>query len=204
MAAERTSKTPTEGLEREILGSPADPAGWLERHGTALYRFAKAKLGRSDTAEDLVQETLLAALQSYDRFQGRSSERTWLLAILRRKIVDHYRGRDGREPGRNRTERSDRETFRFFEENGHWRNAPARWKGAHEALEVEEFRDVLAHCLERLPAPLAEAFLLREWEGMGVEPVAETLDVSAATLRVRLHRARLLLRECLERNWFHP
>ena len=202
MAVERTSETPSEGLEGEAAGLSADPSEWLERHGTALYRFARARLGRSETAEDLVQETLLAALQSHERFQGRSSERTWLLAILRRKIVDHYRGRTDREPTGDGSQPSDRESFRFFEEDGHWRNAPARWKGAHEALEDEEFRDVLSHCCKRLPAPLAEAFLLREWEGMGVEPIQETLDVSAATLRVRLHRARLLLRECLERNWF--
>lgn len=199
MSGERISETAPESEGQANSRPSADPSGWLERHGTALYRFARARLGRSETAEDLVQETLLAGLQSFDRFQGRSSERTWLLSILRRKIVDHYRGR---EPNHEESENPSRVPIRFFEDDGHWRNPPARWKGAHEALEDEEFHQVLAQCLERLPGPLAEAFLLREGEMMDVEPVRETLDVSSATLRVRLHRARLLLRECLERNWF--
>ena len=203
MTGERTSETDQKGPLPVPLSPPRDPAVWLDLHGVALFRFARARVGRSEIAEDLVQDTLLAALQSLDRFEGRSSERTWLLSILRRKIVDYYREGDGpRATGSESLDESLDGRVRIFQENGTWLKGPAMWVSAHEALENEEFRQVLDHCLEHLPRPLAEAFLLREREILGVEAVGELLDVSAGNLRVRLHRARLLLRECLEQNWF--
>lgn len=178
--------------------SPTDAAEWLAAHGDALYRFARLRLGTRELAEDFVQDTFLAALGSRDRFQGRSSTRTWLLAILRRKIVDHYRRsrsvREATEP--------DPTARRFFRIDGHWLAAPSPWKTPPEILADEEFRAVIDDCLGRLPPSLAEAFVLREREGLEVEAVREVLALSAGGLRVRLHRARLLLRDCLETHWF--
>ena len=177
--------------------SPTDAAGWLAAHGDALYRFARLRLGTRELAEDFVQDTFLAALASRNRFQGRSSTRTWLLAILRRKIVDHYRRsrsvRDSTDP--------DPAAQRYFRIDGHWLGA-VTVEDTPDLLADEEFRVVLDDCLNRLPPALAEAFVLREREGMDVEAVREVLALSAGGLRVRLHRARLLLRDCLATRWF--
>ncbi|MDG3005057.1 sigma-70 family RNA polymerase sigma factor [Paludisphaera mucosa] len=181
----------------------ADPAGWLHLHGDALYRFARTRVGRRETAEDLVQETLLAALQASDRFRGDSPRRTWLTAILRRKIADFYRRERASAPTieADLTAPPGRSSSPFDAE-GNWRNAPSNWRGPQAALDDADFWRVFEACAARLPRHLAEAFLLREVEGLDVEALRAALDVGAGNLRVRLHRARLLLRECLAKNWF--
>ena len=190
--------------DRKPLGGVPDAAQWLDSHGDALYRYALARVRRRERAEDLVQETFLAALQAWERFDGRSSVRTWLLAILRRKIVDGYREaarkrEAGAEAGRT-AEGID--PARLFQDDGHWRRGVSRWKSAAEALEDREFWDVFDGCVARMPSALASVFVLRELEGMAFEDLGRVLSLSAGNLRVRLHRARLSLRECLETHWF--
>jgi RNA polymerase sigma-70 factor (ECF subfamily) len=183
---------------RKPTAPGADASAWLERHGDALYRYARARVGLRELAEDLVQETLLAALQSRDRFQSRSSERTWLCSILRHKIVDHYRRG---EPLR-RADEAEGSLDRFFTGDRFWKHAPSPWKAPEQALADSEFWRVVDGCLGDLPRILAQAFMLRELEQVEVETLCATLNLSPANLRVRLHRARLLLRDCLETRWF--
>lgn len=192
-----------------------DASAWPDEHGDALYRYARLRVGRRELAEDLVQETFLAALQSRGRFRGGATVRTWLISILRRKIVDHYRRAPAPAPtsgpGRHEDDgaldpeargQADPVIGRFFDEAGHWRKAPVSWKAPDRELEAREFRDVLDGCLGRLPGPLASAFILRELEELESAELCEVLGLSAGNLRIRLHRARLLLRECLERHGF--
>jgi RNA polymerase sigma-70 factor (ECF subfamily) len=177
---------------------------WVEEHGDALFRYARARVAGRELAEDLVQETFLAALQSLDRFRNRSSLRTWLFSILRHKIVDHYRrGDDGRAAAEVRASSpGEPATAGFFSPEGLWANAPSPWKSPEEALMDDEFRAVLDGCLGGLPRSLAETFILRELEEVETAELCELLGTSLGNLRVRLHRARLLLRECLEKRWF--
>ncbi len=210
--------------DREPRLSAGDAAAWPDEHGDALFRYARLRVGRRELAEDLVQETFLAALRSRDRFRGRATVRTWLLSILRHKIVDSYRraagpgatvgadldhthehvhdeGADADNdtgPGR----RPDPVIRRYFNEEGFWRAAPAPWKAPDRELEDREFWAVLDGCVGRLPRTLASAFILRELEDLDPAELCDVLEVSAANLRVRLHRARLLLRDCLEKHWF--
>jgi RNA polymerase sigma-70 factor (ECF subfamily) len=185
---------------REPPAAPGEASAWVEQYGDALYRYARARLAGRELAEDLVQETFLAALQSLDRFQHRSSLRTWLFSILRHKIVDHYRRGEadrslpGPAPGHDR----------FFTPGGHWAKAPSPWKTPEEVLMDDEFHAVLEGCLGDLPRSLARAFVLRELEEVEAAELCELLGLSPGNLRVRLHRARLLLRECLEKKWFDP
>jgi len=187
----------------EPTDEAADPAVWLERHGDALYRFARARVGRREAAEDLVQEALLAALRSVDRYRGDSAARTWLLGILRRKIADFYR----RERAAGATIEADLAGPRDggsspFDARGHWRDAPAKWRSPEAALDEADFWRVFEGCTSRLPGHLARAFLLREVEGVDVDRLLADLRINAGNLRIRLHRARLLLRACLEKHWF--
>jgi RNA polymerase sigma-70 factor (ECF subfamily) len=186
--------------EAQDPGSPSsreEAASWLDEHGDALYRYARARVGRRELAEDLVQDTFVAALQARGRYAGGSSVRTWLLAILKHKIVDHFRRLAAASPFE-----PDPIGAEFFAADGRWRRPPASWRTPEKDLEEREFRSVLDDCLGRLPRALASVFFLRELEGLGIEELRDQLDLSAGNIRVRLHRARLLLRACLERRWF--
>jgi RNA polymerase sigma-70 factor, ECF subfamily len=190
--------------DSERLSSAGDATAWLVEHGDALYRYARSRVGNREAAEDLVQDAFLAALQSRDRFQGRATVRTWLLSILRHKIVDHYRRVAGSLPtvGPDPSGKPDPVIDRYFSGKGLWKKAIAPWKAPDQALEDREFWDVLDRCLSRLPRSLSSVFILRELEELETAELLRALALSEGNLRVRLHRARLLLRECLEKNWF--
>ena len=190
------------GPRQGSLGQVTDASQWLDEHGDALYRYARSRVGQREVAEDLVQETFLAAVKTRESFQSESTVRTWLISILRRKIVDYYRNRSTAFDGESPSPRSGPAPTGPFTAKGKWRRVPDAWKTPPDILENQEFWTVFNACLSKLPATLASAFLLREMMGLKVEELGETLAISPGNVRVRLHRTRLLLRECLERNWF--
>ncbi len=179
-----------------------DPATWLDDHGDALFRYALLRLRDREKAEDAVQECLLAALAARERFEGQSSERTWLIGILKRKIVDAIR-RSSRESPVEDPEAAQSAGEGFFDNRGFWRALPARWKGdPGQSIEDREFWDIFRRCIEKLPVRLADAFLLREMDQMKSDEVCQVLSITPTNLWAQLHRARLGLRRCLETHWF--
>ena len=179
-----------------------DPSGWVDRHGDGLYRYALLRLGDPDRAADLVQETFLHALRSAGSFDGRSSERTWLVGILKHKVVDQIRATARREAATTRLAAAARPEPEF-DRSGHWRVGPASWAGdPGRAAETVEFWDAFRSCLAQLPPTLADAFLLRELDGLDSDEVQRRLGITPANLWARLHRARSSLRRCLEVHWF--
>ncbi len=180
----------------------ADPERWVDRHGDCLYRYAVLRLRSPDLAADAVQETFLEALRARGSFAGRSSERTWLVGILRHKVIDHFR-RAGREPSAGQRDPSGSDVDPSFDRKGHWRVGPASWGGdPSREVETREFWDAFHRCLSGLPADLASAFVLRELDGLAPDEVRDLLGISPANLWTRLHRARSHLRRCLESHWF--
>jgi RNA polymerase sigma-70 factor (TIGR02943 family) len=174
---------------------------WLEEHGDALYAYAVSRVRDPHTAEDLVQETLLAALAAVSRFEGRSAERSWLIGILKHKLLDHLRHNLREQPlNQVGADWSDE----MFDRRGHWKTSPARWHAAdpHALAENAEFRDVLAQCLSRLPSRMAQLFWLREAEDMQTAELCERLDLTAANVWAIMHRARTGLQKCLTLHWF--
>lgn len=168
---------------------------WLDEHGDQLYAYALARVGGDGAvAEDLVQDTLLAAIKAYPGFKGDASLATWLIGILRRKVVDHYR-----RAGRNREAVVEEA---FFDEHGSIQNVRP-WAGDAERLcQTKEFMRVFAECLAELRPPLAEAFTLVVMDGLSTEEACSVLGITPTNLSVRLHRARLALRERLQARWF--
>jgi len=165
-----------------------------------LYSYAVSRVRDPHAAEDLVQETLLAAIASAGSFGGASSERTWLIGILRHKLVDHLRRRLRERPP---VESARDGMADLFDGRGHWRTAPSKWGGDPHALaEDAEFLAALDRCLSRLPARTAHLFWLREAEGVETAELCERLDVSPTNVWAMLHRARCGLRECLRLHWF--
>ena len=183
---------------------PTDPAAWLDQHGDALYRFALARVRDPALAEDLVQETLLAALRARDSYAGAAAERTWLIAILKNKIIDHFRRSAREAPLPDEPDDDVIDALFRSPGNGHWNRMPSRWDEPESALEQTHFWQVFQECLEGLPARQAQLFSLVEFEGLATEELCKLLAVSTSNVWVMLHRARLRLRECLEQNWFGP
>lgn len=177
----------------------SDPSTWVDAHGDRLFRYAISRVRDESAAEDLIQDTLLAALKSRDKFQGNSSELTWMTGILRNKIFEHYRRQAKDVP---LADDDDRESS-FFE-GRHWSlaEAPREWPQAK--AESAEFSAVLRKCLDALTAPVARAFVLREMEGLPASDTAIALGVAPGHLAVLLYRARMRLRRCLENNHFAP
>ncbi len=185
-----------------------DAGIWVDQHGDYLFKYALFRLRDSSAAEDAVQETFLAAMKAYKNFEGRGSERTWLVGILKHKITDHFR-RITREAPIGEEEEDGPEHAEFFTRKDEWTNhwnsdyAPTDWHATPAQLvEGQDFWRVFNDCLSPLPQRTASAFTLREIDGFTSEEICEMLSVKVNNLWVMLHRARLHLRNCLEINWF--
>lgn len=179
-------------------------AAELESHRRYLLRVAQLQLRDADLAEDVVQDTLVAAIASRDGFSGRSSVKTWLTGILKHKIVDAIRQKQ-RQPIVLATfeEEIDLDEFDpMFKDNGAWDAPPADWGDPENALARREFMKVMELCLERLPPNTARVFMMREILELESDEICKELTITANNLWVILYRARMALRHCLEENWF--
>jgi len=173
----------------------------LESHRTALVRFAMAQLRDETHAEDCVQEALSAAIQNADLFAGGSSVRTWLVGILKHKILDHFR-KASRERAIVDDESSYDELDARFKQDGHFIEAPAAWADPEQALSQREFFEVLEACMDRLPGNIALVFRMREIMGADVDEICDELSITPNNCWIMIYRARMSLRECLEKRWF--
>ena len=194
---EQPRLTPTRNDDKPLI----DPEVWVDEHGDALFRFAMLRLRNRDAAEEAVQDCFVSALAAHARFEGQSTERTWLIGILRHKIIDQIRKRSR---ANHISAVADRDTgLGFFDGKGYWRLSPSHWPDdPSAAMQRSEFRAVLGGCLSKLPQGVGDAFVLREVDRMDGKEICHVLGISQANLWQRLHRARLLLRRCLELNWF--
>lgn len=181
---------------------PADVESWLTRHGDVLFRFAMLQVRNEDVARDLVQETMLAAWKGRASYQGRAADKTWLIAILKNKIADHFRASAREVPLDDIPEAGLAEDDDDWAEDGHFAVPPAAWRDPEGALAQTQFWTVVEQCLAGLPAAQRAAFLLREVHGESNERVCKELGVTASNAWVLLHRARHRLRACLEQRWF--
>ena len=168
-----------------------------------LLRFAKMQLRNDSLAEDVVSETMLAILEKPDNFEGRSSLRTYATGILKFKIIDVIR-KKGREV---HIEPLDEQSMddamdALFAKNGHWQEPPPAWQQPERALEQAQFFEQLQICVDRLPAKVGRVFMMREWLERNVDDICTELDITSNHCGVLLYRARMQLRDCLERNWF--
>jgi RNA polymerase sigma-70 factor (TIGR02943 family) len=180
-----------------------EPSLWLEQHGDSLYRYAINKVRRPEIAEDLVQETLLAAWKGRERFHKRSQVRTWLVAILKRKVIDWLRSHIREQKHTIKLE--DSWLNDQFTSLGKWREKPTEWSPQSPEAEVhrEEFWQVLYGCLGKLPPRLRDVFSLRQLDEKSSEEVCQELGISASNLWVMLHRSRMRLWRCLNVNWYN-
>jgi RNA polymerase sigma-70 factor (ECF subfamily) len=168
-----------------------------------LLRIARLQLRNDAWAEDAVSETLLSALEGAGRFGGQSQLKTWVVGILKHKIIDHFR-RCGREVSiEAATEAAQVETFdELFAADGHRLHEPVDWGDPEAAYSRVQFFEILQMCVEELPATLGRVFMMREWLELETAQICKEVGVSTTNCFVMLHRARTRLRECLEQRWF--
>ena len=186
-----------------VKSAALDPSVWVDRYGDYLFRYAMLRLRDRSAAEDMVQETFLAALKDRGAFSGNSSEVTWLVGILKHKIADHYR-RQAREAPLEGGDLREHPDAGHFDGAGHWTTGPAEWGGNPADLYRQgEFLVQFRNCLSRLSPNHANAFTLREIEGADTGEICKVLNITETNLWVILHRARMQLRRCLETRWFN-
>ena len=169
-----------------------------------LLKFARLQLRNDAWAEDAVSETLLAALCRPKGFDQRSKLKTWLVGILKHKIIDTLR-KNSREvciSNGDEDEITDPLDYIAYKIDGHFAEKPADWGDPEQEMISSQFFEVLEACTDKLPPAQGRLFLMREWLELSSEDICTAMSMSPNNLFVQLHRARLRLRECLELNWF--
>ena len=174
-----------------------------------LLKFARLQLRNEAWAEDAVSDTLLAAIAKPQAFGGKAQLRTWLVGVLKHKVVDTLRA-NLREPnvadmrGGSDDDMSEGDLLDAigFKQDGHFSERPAHWGNPDQDLSQRQFMAIMDACLTKLPPVQGRLFLMREWLELDADEVCKTLNITSTNLYVQLHRARLKLRECLQLNWF--
>ena len=178
---------------------------WLEEHWDALYSYALSRVRDESLAEDLVQETLLAAFKNHGQFENRSSPKTWLIGILKHKIIDSIRKSSREAPINTDDQANFTDTLieESFNSNQHWQINIEQWSNPDKSLEQQQFWATLSTCIDQLPPKMSQIFLLKELEGLNSDEICKVANVSSTNnLWVTLSRIRMRLRECLDNRWF--
>lgn len=180
----------------------AEITALFEKHADLLFNYAITRVNDEHAAEDLVQETFISAFKSYDSFQQKSKASTWLIAILKNKIIDHYRKKVREYKKESLDEIS--ESGDFFTDKGKWKKEqrPQDWSmDSSSQVEQEEFYHVLQNCLLRLNEIQRIAFVMKHMEDVDTTEICKELSITASNYWVIMHRAKLQLRKCMEMNW---
>ena len=178
-----------------------DPNKWIKLYADYLYNYALIRVDNQDLSKDLVQETFYSGLKGMDNFKGLASERTWLISILKRKIIDHYR-RINSVKGKKEVRVN---FYNDGENKGNWleERVPVSWGNeAAKNIENQELKNALEGCIDNLPEKYRMVFMLKSVQNYETEEICNELDISASNLWVIIHRARQQLRRCLEDNWY--
>lgn len=186
-----------------------DIGKWVLLHGDYLFSLAKYKLNDDDLAKDMLQETFFAAIKAKDGFRGDSSERTWLARILNNKIIDYYRSRKKEIPMSeylSATNRAFNEPY--FDTNpaefGHAKPAAfpqIAGMGSDDNINQAELKKALYDCIEKLPTTLSHVFLMKHVFEEKPDIICKHFNITSSNYWVIMHRAKLLLRTCLSKNW---
>ena len=179
-----------------------DFARQVEALRPQLLRFARTQLRNEAWAEDAVSDTLLAALEKPGSFGGQSQLKTWLVGVLKHKVIDQLR-RHAREATILSSDDGEDIDELLFDETGHWRDKPADWGNPEQQCGEREFLVVMEVCIEQLPPTQGRVFMMREWLELDSDEICKELQITSTNLWVLLHRARLRLRDCLQQRWFN-
>ncbi|MDO7137486.1 sigma-70 family RNA polymerase sigma factor [Algibacter lectus] len=176
------------------------PDKWIDLYADYLFNYTVTRVSDREIAQDLVQDTFLAGLKSMKNFKGEASERTWLISILKRKIIDHYR-----KINSNKGKAEVRIQYSDTESEGDWleeRVADPFDKTAEDSMQNSELGDAIHNCLGKLPKKQANVFKMKTVLNYETEVICNELNITASNLWVIIHRARTAMADCLKENWF--
>lgn len=181
-----------------------EPEYWVELYADYLYAYALGRLNDEELARDLVQDTFLSALEKTKSFRGDCTERTWLTAIIKYKIIDIYRKKSNAFAARDEYgAAADEEDF-FEPDLHHWKKE--HWPAPfgvedHDPLHNKEFMAILQKCMQKLPPLWMSVFRLKHMDDEGTEDICRHLKITSSNFWVIIHRAKVNLRSCLQKNW---
>ena len=186
----------------KISSNAANPQIWVEEYRDSLFKYAFSRLRDTDLAEEKIQETFLAALQSCKNFQGLASEKTWLISILKRKICDHFRriNRDRQFIVKFPMACLSDETL--FSKRMSTVDSCIWFFDPSIVYEQKEFLEIITNAISELPGRLAQVFILREVIELSSQEICEFMDISVCNLYVMIHRSRKRLKHNLQMKWF--
>ena len=171
---------------------------WIKKYSDIFFNYVYKRLPDKASTKEILQETFIAAWKSSDSFKNRANERTWLFAILKNKIVDHYR-----VESRLKTYLPNDKNF--FDNVDHWTDeaSPVKWQEATTSLTRKEFYIVLEKCNLKMTKVQQAAFSMKYIDEYESDFICKVLKITASNYWVILHRSKLQLRSCLEKNWFN-
>ncbi len=178
-----------------------NPHQWVEKYADYLFGFAFSRINDEEQSRDLVQETLLAALESIEKFEGRSSEKTWLTSILKFKIYDIYREKTAGV--RHMTLRKAYPGY-FDQGDGEWEMEyiPKEFSvQGEEVIQSKEFYNILKRCLKKLPTTWITVFKMKFIEEGNTKDICKELNITPSNYWVIIHRTKIILRACLQKHW---
>lgn len=177
-----------------------DPTKWVDQYSDYLFNYTIARVNDREKAQDLISETFLAGLKSMKNFKGEASERTWLISILKRKIIDHYRKSNSKK-GKAEV----RIHYKDEESEGDWleeRVADPFDKTAEDNLQNKELGEAIYGCLGQLPEKQAAIFRMKTIENIDTEVICNEFNITPSNFWVIIHRARTAMAGCMEKSWF--
>ncbi len=180
-----------------------NPETWVKNYGDYLYGYAYSRMRDANAAEEVLQETLLAGVKHSGQYAGKGSVRGWLMAILKRKIIDYFRSRK-KHAGTSLSDDEDAfdPSTALFDQQGNWKPGAFKWAPSPEKnLEMSELSGVVQECLSSIPKGQADVFVLSVMEEMDSNSICEQLSITPSNLWVRMHRARLGLAKCVSEKW---
>jgi len=179
--------------------SSFNPNEWVNKYADALYAYTVVRVNDSGLAEDIVQNTFLSAWKARDTYQGQASEKNWLYTICKNKIIDHYR-----KQSKSIVQLSNKEEDLYFDEVEHWTPStrPNEWGiNYDQPVETKEFYSILDKCKQKLKDIQQAVFVMKYMEDLDADEICKALNITPSNYWVLIHRAKLHLRKCLEKNW---
>ena len=186
---------------KKMKAHQLEPNSWVDAYADYLFNYAVGRVSDAEIAKDLVQETFFAGLKSAKNFKGEAAERTWLIAILKRKVIDHYRksnSKKGKAEVRMNYSTSADSDGNWLEEQV----ADPFSVQENDIIENEELGLAIHDCIGKLPMKQATVFKMKTIQGISTEDICKELDINPSNLWVMIHRARAALMGCLNQNWF--
>jgi len=183
--------------------STFNPQQWIQKYSDALYAYTVVRINDAGLAEDIVQETFLSAWKNRESYKGEASEKNWLFTICKNKIIDHYRKKASSIVRPAEFDTSDS----YFNDEEHWtsESAPNDWGIDYsKTIETKEFYSILELCKKKLQEMQQSVFVMKYLEDLDSDEICKVLNITSSNYWVLIHRAKLQLRSCLEKNWINP